>query len=199
MIFNQSNRDDISRYYRKTYVKFPETGEKLHFIREIAQHAVLGSDEDGNDFELFLSDEFPYEVDYVLPKKGYFQHGKAAHLLFRVPAKQYQRGLSEGNTKVHRINRAGEISEQPLTFDLLKAYVQKQAYPSFEIAMANKEGMFSVALSQRFALAAAARTLFVDGYACAVVKPKEKVVECRFPILRPEIEEIVKQSSYKVA
>ncbi len=198
MIFNQSNRDDISRYYRQTYVKFPETGEKLHFIREIARHAVLGSDEDGNDFELFLSDEFPYEVDYVLPKKGYFQHGKSAHLLFRVPAKQYQRGLSEGNTKVHRINRAGEISEQPLNFDLLKAYVQKQAYPSFETAMANKEGMFSVALSQRFALAASARVIFLDGQMCATVRPKDKVVECHFPILRPELEEIVKQSSYKV-
>lgn len=198
MIFNQSNRDDISRYYTNTYVKFPETGEKLHYIREVARHAVLGSDEDGNDFELFLSDEFPYEVDYVLPKKGFFQYGKAAHLLFRVPAKQYQRGLSEGNTKVHRINKSGEISEQSLEFQLLKAYVQKQAYPSFETAMANKEGMYSVALSQRFALAPSARALFLDGQLCAIVQPKTKTVESHFSILRPELEEIVKQSSYKV-
>lgn len=198
MIFNQSNRQDIERYYRNCYVKFPETGERLHYIRELTRTSVLGVDDEDNEFELFLSDEFPYQVDYVLPRKSYFQMGKNAHLLYRIPAKQYQRGLSESNTVIEQLRKDGSAEQVGISFPLLKAYVEKQQFPTFEAAITNKEGNYSVALSARFALAPAARQLCLDGVVVAMVKPLQKRVICQYPLLRPEVEEVVALSTYKV-
>ena len=62
MIFKASNWEDISRYYRNTYVKFKETGDRLFFIRRVDSYAVTGTDEDGTEFELYLKlkEKFEY-------------------------------------------------------------------------------------------------------------------------------------------
>src|SRR5687767_7922141 len=105
MLFLPSNVDDINRYYRNTYVKFKETGDRLMYISDVNSHRIVGQADTGGDgppeeFVIYLSEAHPYEIDYVLPHKSFFQAADKAVLLSRIPAKQYQRGISQHNTSL---------------------------------------------------------------------------------------------------
>ena len=198
MIFTSTNYEDISRYYRNTYVKFKETGERLFFIRNVDAQSVRGTDEDGTEFELFLSDDHPYEVDYVLPRKSFYQMGKRAMLLARIPAKQYQRGISNGNTSLISLAKSGGISKHEISFDTLKPFVTKQTYLNMEEAVRNMGRNISAALSPRFAYVPDIGMIFVDHRAVAEVNKKEQKVKMILPIFRNEIEALVKESKFEV-
>lgn len=198
MIFQSSNWEDISRYYRNTYVKFKETGDRLFFIRRVDNYAVTGTDEDGTEFELYLNDEHPYEVDYILPRKSYFQVGKRATMLARIPAKQYQRGISNGNTMLTSLNKNGGIAKHEIGFEILKQFVTKQTYWTLEEAVKNKGRNTSIALSPRFAYVPDINTIFVDQRAIATVDKKDKTVTMALPIFRNEVLALVKDSKFKV-
>jgi len=198
MIFTSSNYEDIARYYRNTYVKFKEMGDKLFFIRRVDGYSVTGQDEDGQEFELFLSDEHPYEVDYILPRKSFFQYGKRAALLQRIPAKQYQRGISSGNTSVVSLNNQGGVAKHEIGFETLRPFVTKQKYLALDEAIQNKARNISVVLSPRFAYIPAVKFLFVDTKPVASVDLKEKTITLSHPIFKNEVEQLCKNTVYKV-
>ena len=198
MIFNSSNHEDIHRYYRNTFVKFKETGDTLYYIRSVNSEVVRGTDASGTEFELWLSDEHPYEVDYILPNKSYFQFKKRACLLVRVPAKQYQRGLSSSNTRVNSLSKTGSIAQLELGFDILTEFVNKQAFPSLAKAILNKSKDNSTVLSPRFAYVSDTKGIYADTTLVAEVKPDEKLIVMRHPIFRPEVTELAQGSEYKV-
>lgn len=199
MIFNSSNHEDINRYYRNTYVKFKETGDNLYYIRSVNSEVVRGTDQTGTEFELWLSDEHPYEVDYILPNKSYFQYKKRACMLVRVPAKQYQRGLSPNNTRINGLSRTGGTQALELGFDVLTEFVNKQAFPNLAAAVLNKGKEHSIVLSPRFAYVPDIRAIYADNILIAEVSQDEKRVFVKHPIFRPEVEELAKDSEYKVA
>jgi len=199
MIFMSSNWEDINRYYKNTYVKFSEMGEKLFFIRYVSPDAVCGVDEDHVDFELCLSDEHPYEVDFLLPHKSFFQLGKRAVALSRHPAKQYQRGLSDSNTRLYSLRSDGTTEAMQLGFDTLKAYVSKQKFPSLDEAIANKGRMTSTVLTSRIAYVPRSKGLYVDMVPIGEVDTTSKLIRLRSPIFVPELTEIANGSHFKVA
>lgn len=199
MIFIPQNADDISRYYRNTYVKFKETGDKLFHIREINNHVIRGQDEDNTEFELYLSEEFPYEVDYVIPNKSYFQFKNRACLLQRIPAKQYRRGLCHDNTQIITLTRTGSSGSMEVNFESLKAFVSKQTFPSFDKAVTSKGNkMISIALSPRFAYVPDVKHIFVDTVAVATVDHPQHKVIVHFPVFVPEIKALAKGSIFEV-
>ena len=199
MIFNSTNHDDINRYYRNTFVKFKETGDALYYIRSVNSEVVRGTDQHGTEFELWLSDEHPYEVDYILPNKSFFQNKKRACMLSRIPAKQYQRGLSTNNTRIVCMNRSGGSQNMDLSFDVLSEFVNKQAFPSLAKAILNKAKDHSIVLSPRFAYVPDIRSIYADHTIVAEVNVDEKRIFVKHPIFRPEIEELADGSEYKVA
>lgn len=196
MIFQSSNYDDIQRYYRKTFVKFVEMGERLFYITHVDSTVVTGVDEDGTDFELFLSDEHPYEVDFALPHKSFFQFGKYAVLLSRHPAKQYQRGLCEGNTQVIGLDSGGAVKKFSIGFDILKSYVAKQNFASLDEAITNKDRKNSTVLSPRFVYVPRTKTIYLDVVPVATVDTKTKQIRCHTPLFQPELKEIAKGSHF---
>jgi hypothetical protein len=195
MLFIPENRDDIQRYYRSTYVKFRETGDALFYVKHVGESLVTGVGADGVPFELYLNVDFPYEMDYILPRKSFFQYGAFACLLQRIPAKQYQRGISESNTLIQRVGDAN--ANQPLSFEVLTAFVAKQAFPSLVQAIAEK-GKVSVPLSSRLAYLCASRKIFADSKSIGVVKIKEKTIQSFHKIFKPELERVAQGSGYKV-
>jgi hypothetical protein len=198
VIFNSSNHEDIHRYYRNTFVKFKETGDTLYYIRSVNSEVVRGTDATGTEFELWLSDEHPYEVDYILPHKSFFQYKKRACLLVRVPAKQYQRGLSSSNTRVNALSKTGSVQAVELGFDVLTEFVNKQAFASLHKAVLNKAKEASITLSPRFAYVPDMKAIYADTSLVAEVRPDEKLIVVRHPIFRPEISELAKGSEFKV-
>ena len=199
MIFVPSVSDDITRYYRGTYVKFHETGDKLFYINSVDPREVTGTDEDGTEFQLFMKEDVPYNVDYILPRKSYFQYGKCATLLQRIPAKQYQRGLSGHNTKITGLEDGGAWVPYDIGFDVLKAYVDKQKFASLNEAVGNKEKKYSYALSSRMAYACRSKQIYLDECVIAQVllsKEEKKIVMSR-PIFTQEVKQLASGSMFE--
>lgn len=199
MIFCTSNHDDINRYYKNTYVKFKETGDTLYYIRHVSREVIKGTDQTGTEFELWLSDEHPYEVDYILPNKSYFQYKKRACMLMRIPARQYQRGLSANNTRIQSISRTGGANNLELDFSLLMSFVSKQEFLKIDKAVLNKAKDHSIALSPRFAYVPDNKVILADQVSVATVFPEEHKIVLRHPIFLPELKELVANTDYKVA
>ncbi len=196
MLFTPANHEDISKYYRKTFVKFKETGDMLFFIREVNSERVSGTSQDGTPFDLFLSEDFPYEVDYVLPRKSFFDYNNHAALLQRIPAKQYQRGVSSGNVSVSLLKAGGSPSEMPLDFSVLKAFVSKQVFENLDTAVNSDKT--SVVLSSRFAFTPANRKIYADYTCVGQMLPKRKEIKCFYALFKPELERLALDTAYKV-
>lgn len=184
MIFTSSNASDIERYYYQTWIKLPEFGDKLFFVQNVSSEMVTGTDDNGDYFELLLSDEAPYPVEYVLPHKAIFQWKERAVMLQRIPARQYRRGLSSGNTKVVDCSTGESIS---LTTNLLKAFVSKQRFSPFSAAFAAKSKMKSVALSPRMWFHRSLGRVCVDFTPVAQYDYETKRLTMLLPIFLPEI------------
>lgn len=105
MIFSAANTTDIERYYYNTLIKLPQTGQRLWRVTAVQRHQVQLVDLDG--FELYIPLDQEYEVSYVLPGRAVFQRGSGACMVFRKPAKQYQRGCSPNNTAMSMLTGTG--------------------------------------------------------------------------------------------
>lgn len=200
MQFSSENYDDIRKYYLNTYVKIKEFGDLLFYINRVDRTQVSGLVEDGREFDMWLDKDHPYEIDYVLPHKSFFQYEKDAAQLYRVPARQYQRGLSTGNTRIARVNQAGEkeeVGDGGLDFKLLKAYVSKQPFVSLSqaIGKSNPEGRRSFVLTPRLMFHRQTKSLFMDFIRVADVAPETREIKLIHPIFRPEIEAFLKQTN----
>jgi len=198
MLFSTANYEDIHRYYRCTYVKFKEMGDRLFYIRDVGHSQVRGTDEDGTEFELYLNHDDPYEVDYVLPHKSYFQYAKRACMLQRVPAKQYRRGLCAENTRLTAIGKTGNLVNIDIGFDVLKAFVTKQAFPSIKTVLTMKNKPLSVALSPRFAFAPEPGLIIADQLTVATVDKKQQKVTIHREIFRPEVLKFVNDLNMEI-
>jgi hypothetical protein len=191
MQFNSYSWEDIQRYYRHTYLKFKETGDTLFYIRDVNPHKVTGTDENGTEFALHLNYDDPYEVDYILPNKSYFQYAKRACMLQRIPAKQYRRGICADNVRITGLSKTGGLVAIEVDFEALKAFVSKQAFPSLNTVLLQKQKPLSVALSPRFAFVPVGGFLFCDQTCVAQIDAKRKSLTILHPIFKPEIEKLV--------
>lgn len=198
MLFVPSNIEDIQRYYKSTFVKFPETGDKLFYIKNVNVQKVSGTDNEGTPFELLLSEDFPYDVDYILPKKSYFQMGNYACLLQRVPAKQYSRGITENNVNIARLGSNGSTNGIPVGFEALLAYIAKPNFSSIQEALRNNNRDKSVALSPRMAFVQSTRTFYIDNIDVGRLDTKAQLLKCFSPLFAPELSAVVNGTSYKV-
>ena len=184
MEFTSSNYQDIDRYFQGTYVKFDEFGDRLFFIEQVTPTAVHGRDEDGTVFELALDNSIPYSVNYILPHKAVFQYKDNAHIMQRIPARQYRRGLCSNNCQVVNLGTGSKVE---LTFSLLKAFVTKQQYFSFHKAFNAKGKLKTVALSSRMSFLRPTGGIFVDMTQVATFDYETKKITMLYKEFLPEI------------
>jgi hypothetical protein len=189
MQFTPSNREDISKYYRNSFLKFKETGDMLFYLSSVDTHAAMGTIEDGRDFKVWLADEEPYEVDYILPHKSFFQFGEHACMLQRIPAKQYHRGITQENTKItYREAESGMVGNIALGFEVLKAFVKKQHFLTLQEAIQSKEQ--SSVLGPRFMYQN--KFIFIDFQSVAKIAGTK--IYMTKPVFEEEIREFLKST-----
>lgn len=213
MIFTYSNIEDIKRYYLNSFVKFREHGDVLFYLKTIHDNIIHGKCEDGNLLELFLDDSCPYEVDYVLPHKSYFQYKDTAVQLYRIPAKQYCRGINTQNTALTALvskstkpvykqdmqdlhtevfkkeSSEGNTLGLDLSFDILRCFVNKQKFMSLDEAIVS--GFVSCAMSPRIAYLTKEQQLFIDQTSVAKVDVEKRKIKMTKPIFTEEIKSLV--------
>lgn len=189
------NWQDIKRYYLGTYVKFKEHGDELFHISHVSPEAVKGTYQQGKEeFILSLDSSVPYNLEFKLPHKAVFQYRDRALMLFRVPARQYYRGISPENTKI--INAmTGEPLE--LTWATLSAFVNKQAYYSLKEAMelSTKKRMQSMALNNRMCYVPEHRRILLDNKVIAFVEPTIGKIKTP-PVFIEDVRKLVAQNPF---
>lgn len=189
MLLSSGNVEDIRRYYVGTIVKFKETGDMLYQLTTANNFYVEGLSQNGDILKLYLDEQHPYEMEYVLPHKSYFQVNKCAAQLYRIPAKQYQRGIGTDNTEIRVIQR-GDFSKLPILFDTLIHFVNKQKFFSLQQAV-DAEGMESCVLTPRMAYCRYTNVIYVDLTAVATVEGKTVVMSKK--VFTNEVEEMLSQ------
>jgi hypothetical protein len=191
VLFVPSARDDIIKYFKNSFLKFKETGDTLFFLTHVTNDEIGGQIEDGRDFKLYLDEKEPYEVDYILPHKSFFQFGEHCCMLQRIPARQYHRGITEENTQITYRKGAPspggteKLLTMGLSFEVLKAFVQKKKF--FSLTDAMKEPVVSCAMSPRMMYVRAGRSIYIDFVPVARVDAKTKNIFMIAPIFRQEV------------
>lgn len=198
MKFTSDNHQDIQKYFNNTFLKIKETGDLLYLIQHVSRTEVRGVCETGAEFIIYLDNENPYEIDYVLPHKSYFQNGKDAYMLYRTPAKQYQRGLNSQNTNIVRMNKEGKFEQVKLDFTVLKTFVSKQPFYSLSQAIGKGKGPEgtnnSYVLTPRLAYSRILKKLFIDMTPIAQVDVAAKRIIFDQPIFKQEVLNFLQQS-----
>ena len=211
MKFCVENSKDIQKYFSGSFVKFSgvrayhatedgegynpatEVGEKLFFVDQVSSDRVLGKyyTDQGQTlpFVFYLhprADDSP-EVDFILPRKSYFNHNGRAYYLWRLPARQYHRGITEENTALGYLDLDGDISPvYGVGFELLSAYVGKQAFLNFS----KRDEYSSYAVSRRMAVASNGM-LMLDRVNIGHVDYDKKEIHLKSDLFVPEVQAVV--------
>lgn len=200
MLFSANNIQDINKYFLGTYVKFADTGETLYRIDAIKSlvindekvMCVVATGSNKEYVRLPLWPDQPYEVSYVLPKKGLFQHKGRTYLLQRHPARQYFKGINDGNTHVYVYNRDRWEHVQN-SLDLLQAYVDKPKIEIPSIASLSSGKVFL--LSRRMLLDTQSMVVLVDTQNLGIIKDGTVYVNKLF---LNEVSRVLSSSDIKV-
>lgn len=176
MFVDPSNYGDADKYFRGCFIKVNEYGDTLVRIDKVTEEALWGEDENGESICIEINGQetgsIGYELDYVIPKKAYFQVGSQAGFLTRIPARMWKKGISKENTNMYLLGK-NAFHNWNVNFESLKAYVNKPQYLPFT-EVDNKE---SVALSPRFAMNG--RDVYLDLTMVGRYYPTGKTLVCK--------------------
>lgn len=200
MIFTPENSSDVVKYFRGSYVKFPETGDYLCTVDQVEDSRIFGKifspDEHGVwDARPFQQPLFGgIEIDFVMPKKGFFNYNGAAHLLTRIPARQYRKGICGDNTCVNYLCANGAWKATHVSnFQMLTAYVNKKQYLPFD----KHEDLVSYAVAPRMAVTKKGY-IMVDKSLIGHYNHKKGTITARNDSFAEEIFKVVKSHGQEV-
>lgn len=205
MNLTSENYRDIEKYYKGCYVKYPEYfGDKLFHVQRVTDSNITGyhqNDETGEEepYEYALYPE-NYEgarsinAEFILPRKSYFMVKGFAHLLFRLPARQYKKGISDENTAIVRLDGQGGFTSVGIDWDILKAYVNKPSFAKFDLTRTQ----MSYALSPRIACCLGGN-LFVDRVKIGIFHAKEQKIVLKNAMFLDEVQTLVKSCGQEIS
>jgi hypothetical protein len=194
MIFSPANAEDILRYYKGTYVKFKEMGDDLFYITSVDGQRVTGkAEKDPEGFTIWLDEATPYEADYILPHKSFFQYGQHAVQLQRIPAKQYYRGLCASNCGFYYAANTTTMGIKSLDigFPILAAFVKKQEFKTLKAAVAMQD-LHSVVLNSRMMYHRMTKQICIDFTPIARVNMQKLAIYLMKPIFKDELMEMLR-------
>lgn len=193
MKFNTDNYQDIAKYFKHSYVKFPVTGEFLCTIDKVEPTHIIGKvfvptsagTWEAQDYQQDITGD-GVELEFIMPRKSFFNYNGNACLLTRIPARQYKKGITTENTTISKLTASGGFNMQELDFQLLNAYVAKQAFSAF--GSADK----SYAVSPRMAVTSKG-SIFVDSTQIGVYDKKTSSAQVYNELFRSEVERVAVQ------
>lgn len=190
MKFSKDNWEDIKKYFDKSYMKFPLLGDEVVYVESVSSAGMSGkrmknADWDGWQFT-FGGVDTVAEVEFVLPRKSYFQSDNGAYLLTRLPAKQYKRGMCRENTSIECLTIHG-FEGVPLSLELINAYTHKPSFQGFCEELGS-----SYAVSRRMAVDQTGK-IYIDHTRIGYIDVKERSINCNIELFVPEIEQIVQE------
>lgn len=203
MKFCLETAKDLGKYFQGSFVKFKgmqgvfsdgtecaPADELVHSFDQISGAMIKGKRFENGEtvpYQFLLYSEHSHtapEIEFILPKKSFFNTDMGAMLLQRIPARQYRRGICGDNTSIHLLRANGVWQSQPVTFELLDKYVRKPSFIGFH------ESEVSYAVSRRVAVDAKSN-VWVDQQAVGTINYPQKRVAV-LPLFAPEMQAILR-------
>lgn len=186
MFINSNSFDDVKKYFQHTYVKFKETGDHIWHIDSVNPHEIICSDK--NKEEVGIDLQIGYNLEYILPRKATFQFGNYAVMLYRIPARQWKKGLCKANTNFSTLTGEGSWTTASFDINLIEGFVNKPSYYSLDTAISTfKQGDFvSAALTPRMSLTHSGK-VFIDNVLVGKAEFEKKQLLCK-KIFKPELQ-----------
>lgn len=171
MIFNYQNREDIIKYFSNNYLKFKETGDRIFKVVNVGAEAIRCTDSAG--FDIWIDLKAGYEVNYVLPGRRVFQFDKFAAMIYRKPARQYNRAMHQENTGFSILSEKGAWTNLNFDFSSIEAFVNKEAYTSVENLFPMEAGVQSKAINSQMAVTRHGHVMFGNNIIAKIDVPSK--------------------------
>lgn len=203
MKFCLETAKDLNKYFNGTFVKFrgisgvfsdgtecAPADELVHSVDSIQGNMIKGKRFENGEtipYQFLLYSEHSHaapEIDFILPKKSYFNTGNGAMLLQRIPARQYRRGICGDNTEILLL-KGTIFHPSAVNFQNLDKYVRKPSWPQF-----GEQGI-SYAVSRRIAVSGT--QVYVDQTPIGTINYKDRRISV-IPLFAPEIQTILKEN-----
>jgi hypothetical protein len=197
MFVNNANFDDAKKYLQGTYVKFKETGDHIWHVDSVSPHEMICSDK--NKEEVGIDLNIGYNFEYILPRKAVFQYGASAVILYRIPARQWKKGLCKANTNFSILTEEGSWLLCPFDINPIEGFVNKPSYYSLSLAESTfkQDSSFkSVALTPRISMCRTGK-VFIDQILVAKADLEKKELMCK-PIFKTDLAPVFSSYSLKV-
>lgn len=151
--FLYANAADFRQRYEGTHGFFRNEAGKRTLVQltAIDKTVCIFLDAHGVEYRLNADTDKDIGFEFLPPKSGYFNVAEGTWMVARIPARQFQRGISGRNTAIYR-HFAGGMTPVKVNIKNLEAiYADNISYlEAFELF--HRKGLESVALSSSFAL-----------------------------------------------
>lgn len=178
MLLDPTNWQDGDKYFTGCFIKVKEYGDTICRVEKVSAEGIWCTDEFGNNVCIELdgsvTNKVGYDLDYILPKRTWFQMGECAVFLNRNPARQWKKGICKQNTMLFSMMGSGKLAPEGLNFTTLHAYTHKPANHNKLPENGNINGE-SLAIHPRFAVSREG-SLFLDLTEIGKVLWKDKTV-----------------------
>jgi hypothetical protein len=184
--FLSNNSGDFRQRYEGTFGFYRgEDGKKLLVrLEAINERVCLFIDKNGLEYRLNVDSEKDIGFDFIPPKSGYYNtlmdDGTLQPVLVsRVPARQFQRGVSSKNTKITRLI-AGQAAAIPFNFPILeKIYLTALSTEEAFGRWNNNPKAGAVAISKQLALDATVGKVLLYENWIGTFKKKDTHFTCK--------------------
>jgi len=123
----RNNAEDFRARYEGTYgflKKTPESPAKLVHIQGVNRRTVSFVTCEGQ--EGYVNADSGINFEFLPITRGWYELEDRAVFLTRVPARQWQRGISNKNTSAKTFDQSGSLTQEPLGLEMLeKIFVTK--------------------------------------------------------------------------
>lgn len=151
--------NDFKRRYESTYVMVqePNSSEEMLYLVE----RIEADEHRAAVFHLFSNEVGRIKINYgsahtvkfVPPPVGVFQYGGDALVCFRLPQKQYRRGICSDNCRIYHTATAITREQGQMDMETISAAFAKKVYQPKEALDILAKGKYrSVALPDNFSL-----------------------------------------------
>lgn len=191
MKFCIENWEDIRKYFLNSYMKFPSIGDEVVYVTAVGPKSMKGNQLARDDSEAweftFCPDGSAVEIEFILPRKSYFEYEGRCYFLYRIPARQYSRGINKENTAIVELTHDG-FGGRNIDLQLINAYASK---PSFHGFKNTGEGT-NYPVTPRMAVDATG-ILFIDRVRIGSVDYRNKIISCNKELFVSEIQAVLRE------
>lgn len=182
------NREDFRQRYKGSYGFLLHEGKRrLVYIKEVANGQVVFKTASlGPDF--FALADTKVEFEFLPVQRSWYNLGDKAGLLFRIPAKQYNRGISSSNTAFYTAE-GGYCTGQRLSLEVLEKIFLTEAIDNTTRFFAQEDNF--LVLSRAFCITGHVLHFFAD--AIGSYNNSSRTITLNSDVVLQELTDVIKR------